>query len=192
VRRVTVRKRSTRRSGGIVKPAGAGVGGARVSAIMDGPLGQIRGHVVDVSGAVLRGVTVELEAGVLRRTAVTDGGGTFALSGVPTSPVTLTALLAGFGSQRLAYTFDQKPVQVDFMLQVRSVTETVTMSGQIAKDESEERRREPSQNVINLQRRAAGVLPVRIDVPRAGTSHQFVKPLVVDSETIVGFRYKRR
>jgi hypothetical protein len=49
-----------------------------------------------------------------------------------------------------------------------------------------------SQNVINLQRRAAGVLPVRIDVPRAGTSHQFVKPLVVDAETSVGFRYKRR
>jgi hypothetical protein len=50
----------------------------------------------------------------------------------------------------------------------------------------------PSQNVINLQRRAAGVLPVRIDVPRAGTSHQFVKPLVVDQEATVMFRYKRR
>ena len=51
---------------------------------------------------------------------------------------------------------------------------------------------EPSQNVINLQRRAAGVLPVRVDVPRAGTSHQFVKPLVVDQETVVSLRYKRR
>ena len=51
---------------------------------------------------------------------------------------------------------------------------------------------EPSQNVINLQRRAAGVLPVRVDVPRAGTSHQFVKPLVVDQEAAVTFRYKRR
>jgi hypothetical protein len=51
---------------------------------------------------------------------------------------------------------------------------------------------EPSQNVINLQRRTAGVLPVRVDVPRAGTSHQFVKPLVVDQETMVRFKYKRR
>lgn len=51
---------------------------------------------------------------------------------------------------------------------------------------------EPSQNVVNLQRRAAGVLPVRIEVPRAGTSHRFVKPLVVDQETVVSFRYKRR
>jgi hypothetical protein len=50
----------------------------------------------------------------------------------------------------------------------------------------------PSQNVIDLQRRATGVLPVRIDVPRAGRSHQFVKPLVVDQETTVTLRYKRR
>ena len=50
----------------------------------------------------------------------------------------------------------------------------------------------PSQNVIDLQRRATGVLPVRIEVPRAGTSHQFVKPLVVDRETAVKLRYKRR
>ena len=50
----------------------------------------------------------------------------------------------------------------------------------------------PSQNVINLQRRTAGVLPIRVDVPRAGTSHQFVKPLVVDQETVVKLRYKRR
>ena len=50
----------------------------------------------------------------------------------------------------------------------------------------------PSQNVVELQRRASGVLPVRVDIPRAGTSHQFVKPLVVDQETTVKLRYKRR
>ncbi len=57
---------------------------------------------------------------------------------------------------------------------------------------NEAQKQEPSQNVINLQKRAAGVLPVRVDVPRAGTSHQFVKPLVVDQETFVNLRYKRR
>jgi hypothetical protein len=51
---------------------------------------------------------------------------------------------------------------------------------------------EPSQNVIDLQRRAAGVLPIRVDVPRAGTSHQFVKPLVVDQEATVKLKYKER
>ena len=50
----------------------------------------------------------------------------------------------------------------------------------------------PSANVQNLQRRASGVLPVRMDVPRAGTSHRFVKPLVIDEETLVTFRYKKR
>jgi hypothetical protein len=50
----------------------------------------------------------------------------------------------------------------------------------------------PSQNVINLQKRASGVLPVRVDVPRAGVAHQFVKPLVVDQETMVTLKYKRR
>jgi hypothetical protein len=50
----------------------------------------------------------------------------------------------------------------------------------------------PSQAVINLQQRASGVLPVRIDVPRAGTSHQFVRLLVVDDQTSVDLRYKRK
>jgi hypothetical protein len=75
------------------------------------------------------------------------------------------------------------------------VAETVTVTGATPHaDASAEAQRkvEPSQNVINLQRRAAGVLPVRVDVPKAGTSHQFVKPLVVDQETVVAFRYKRR
>jgi len=56
------------------------------------------------------------------------------------------------------------------------------------KDENEA----PSANVQNLQRRASGVLPVRMEVPRAGTSHRFVKPLVIDEETLVTFRYKKR
>ena len=49
----------------------------------------------------------------------------------------------------------------------------------------------PSQNVVNLQQRAAGVLPIRVDVPRAGISHEFVKPLVVGDSPTVTLRYKR-
>ncbi len=49
-----------------------------------------------------------------------------------------------------------------------------------------------SANVINLQRRVAGVLPVAIDVPHAGTSFSFVRPLVLDEETKVTFSYKTR
>jgi hypothetical protein len=76
-------------------------------------------------------------------------------------------------------------------MRVGSVSETVTVTGQSPKVEDAAKLVEPSPNVINLQRRAAGVLPVRIDVPHAGTSHQFVKPLVVDQETVVSFRYQR-
>jgi hypothetical protein len=63
---------------------------------------------------------------------------------------------------------------------------------EVSRRSLEQRAQEPSLNVQSLQRRAAGVLPVRIDVPRAGTSHRFLKPLVVDEETVVQFRYKRR
>jgi hypothetical protein len=50
---------------------------------------------------------------------------------------------------------------------------------------------EPSLNVQSLQRRASGVLPVRMDVPRAVTSHRFVKPLVIDEPILVSFRYRQ-
>jgi hypothetical protein len=49
-----------------------------------------------------------------------------------------------------------------------------------------------SANVINLQRRVAGVLPVAVDVPHAGTSFSFVRPLVLDEETKVTFSYRSR
>jgi hypothetical protein len=47
-------------------------------------------------------------------------------------------------------------------------------------------------NVVNLQKRVAGVLPVPVDVPRAGKSFSFVRPLVLDEETKVTFSYKSR
>ena len=43
----------------------------------------------------------------------------------------------------------------------------------------------PSPKVLNLQTRVSGVPPVRVDVPRAGNSYRFVRPLVVDEETKV-------
>lgn len=47
-------------------------------------------------------------------------------------------------------------------------------------------------NVMNLQKRVAGVLPVAIDVPHTGTLFSFVRPLVLDEETKVTFSYKSR
>src|SRR5262249_12335753 len=80
---------------------------------------------------------------------------------------------------------------------VGEVFESVTVTGKSPVVQHSEREpqkaAEPlAQNVLNLQQRAAGILPVRVDVPRAGVSHQFVKPLVVDQETVVNLKYKRR
>jgi hypothetical protein len=78
------------------------------------------------------------------------------------------------------------------------LAETVTVTGQspLVDARSDDREKQvaapPSQNVVNLQARAAGVLPIRVDVPRAGVSHQFIKPLVINTEPVVKFRYKRR
>jgi hypothetical protein len=108
----------------------------------------------------------------------------------------LSAQLAGFRSASHAFLFDQQPQQIDFVLQVGSISESVTVVAQTPAPDRPNRDAQqaaaPSQNVINLQRRTAGVLPVRVDVPRAGTSHEFVKPLVVDQEAAVTFRYTRR
>jgi hypothetical protein len=49
-----------------------------------------------------------------------------------------------------------------------------------------------SANVFNLQQRVAGVLPIAVDVPRAGTSYRFLRPLVVNEETKLSFTYKSK
>jgi Carboxypeptidase regulatory-like domain len=179
--------------------------------VVNGAPGEVHGHVTDAVGADLPGVTIELASGPFKGSTVTNSKGAFVLTGVPNGRVTLTATLAGFSTEHREWYFDQSPVRVDFVMKVGSVAETVTVSAEAPRvdtqsaamqrastarereiDENSKRLVEPSQNVINLQQRAAGVLPVRIDVPRAGTSHKFVKPLVVDQETVVGFSYKRR
>jgi len=49
-----------------------------------------------------------------------------------------------------------------------------------------------SVNVYNWQKRVSGVLPVHVDVPRAGNSYRFVRPLVLDEETKVTFTHKTK
>jgi hypothetical protein len=87
-------------------------------------------------------------------------------------------------------------------LQAGAIAETVRVDAGTPKltepgrarsmDELQGQTQTPSQNVMNLQRRVSGVLPVRIDVPRTGIAFQFARPLVVDEPTTVTFKYKRR
>jgi hypothetical protein len=51
---------------------------------------------------------------------------------------------------------------------------------------------EQSANVGELQRKVVGVLPIAINIPRTGNSYRFVRPLVVDEETKLTFRYRRK
>jgi hypothetical protein len=198
---------------GIAGGTGRGPGNrAFEGALFSGPNvarpGQIVGRVVDQTGAALPGVTVIAEGSRQRQSAATDANGAFVLSGIPSGPIAVTGQLSGFATIHRSLMFDQRPRQVDFVMQVGPTSETVTVDVEApvvgteteqntkTRDEirsiRERAQTEPSANVQNLQRRASGVLPVRIEVPRAGTSHRFVKPLVIDEETVVTFRYKRR
>ena len=169
------------------------------------------------AGRAVPGVTVTaIGEGNVRRIAVTDGNGFFTLHGVPSGRVTVSSDLAGFASARRSFTFDQRPRQVDFTMRVNALSETVSVEAEaplidtktsemevtvrpnanVAQRDVERRGEETQQaapqNIIDLQRRVAGVLPVAVDVPRAGTAYRFVKPLVLDEETRVTFRYKQR
>ena len=164
-----------------------------VTVSVDGPARLMTGRVVDDSGAVLPGVTIEVASMAGVRTVVTDGNGAFAVSDVLPGPVTVMATLSGFQSARSSFTADERTRRLEIAMPVGTLKETVTVTGEVARvDVQKAVATPPSQNVVDLQRKATGVLPVRIDVPRAGTSHQFIKPLVVDQETVVRLRYKRR
>jgi hypothetical protein len=73
-----------------------------------------------------------------------------------------------------------------------TMTDRAGVPQRVQKSADKKQDEEPSVNVQNLQRRVAGVLPVRVDVPRAGHSYHFVRPLVVDEDTSVRFRYRTR
>ena len=181
-----------------------------------GVAGQILGTVRDLSGAVLPGVTIEVSSPAFServRSAISDQNGRFIFTNLPAGRMRVTASLAGFTTVTHDFDFDRRSRQITIEMTVGSVTETITVTAEapmvnttsaarqfVFKNDSDEPQRAPapppvvppSQNIVELQRRTTGVLPVRIDIPRAGTSHQFVKPLVVDQETTVRLRYKRR
>jgi hypothetical protein len=155
--------------------------------------------MADGAGGVLPGVTVTIEIGRLRRSVVSDSQGEFTFSGLPAGEAVLTAELAGFTTRRATFVFDGNPRRAELDMELGTITETVTVMGLSELERTDKDRAEkavvqmaaPSQNVVNLQARASGVLPIRVEVPRAGVSHQFVKPLVVGTEATVKLRYKR-
>jgi hypothetical protein len=169
--------------------------------------GQLGGVLVDQSGAMVPNARITVTqpgtGGV--RNVVTDSSGHWVVSNLISGPVEFAAYAPGF--KRLDYKFNYdatRPVPLGSTLQVAAATEaiTVTSSGADIRDyqrierdlkkNAEKQQTAASVNVFNLQQRISGVLPVRVDVPRAGNSYNFVRPLVLDEETKVTFTYKSK
>jgi hypothetical protein len=177
--------------------------------------GQIGGTVVDPQGAVIPNAQVQVtsvDKGVTR-TATSDSAGNWMVSGMPSGLVKIEASAAGFQKQVYSQTpFDAaKPLPYSLQLNVSAATETVEVTaaaptietsmtqtkrgGRERRDEEKDRpkpQQPASANVFNLQKKVAGVLPVRIDVPRAGSSYRFARALVLNEETKLTFNYKTK
>ncbi len=174
--------------------------------------GQIGGIITDANGAVVPNalVTITNKQTGGTRTTRSDGDGRWVMSGADPGPVRVTVGSAGFKDvQQDMELLATAPSRIGTTLEAGAVTETVTVTGSgramnslsvdgLNKLETNARQVQqmqlltPSQNVFNLQRRIAGVLPVKVDVPRAGRSYKFVRPLVMDEETRVTFQYKAK
>jgi hypothetical protein len=174
--------------------------------------GQVGGVVVDPSGAVLAGaqVSVTNTANGLTMSAVTDGSGHWAVSNFPSGNGKLRVDANGYKTLVQQFNYDaSRPAQYVSTLNLGSVSETVEVTAQaistlplsgrnyasLAQLEGNAKKQATnaaSANVVNLQRRVAGVLPVAIEVPRTGTSFEFARALVLDEETRVTFSYRSR
>jgi len=181
------------------------------------PAGQMGGYVTDQTGAVVQNaqVTVTSSDNGISRSTVTDAAGHWTVLGLPSGNYKLKVESRGFRTNVENIRYDSsQPSMYGGVLNVGAAAETVevTASAPILNTETsmsslavEGRNfskimplapgavsQNASANVMNLQKRVAGVLPVAIDVPRAGTSFSFVRPLVLDEETKVTFSYKSR
>jgi hypothetical protein len=167
--------------------------------------GQVGGVLADPSGAVIPNarVTVTEPSTGFSMTSMTDSAGRWVVSNVPTGRIRIQAQAAGFQQGVRDANYDASGASTySFALNVGAMAETVEVTaepinGRVYSELQQmpkkiPQQNSPSGNVLDLQKRVAGVLPVAIDVPRAGTSFSFVRPLVLDEETKVTFSYKSR
>jgi hypothetical protein len=154
-------------------------------------------------------VTVTNASTGVSMNAVTDANGRWLISNFPSGSGKIRVDATGFKTLVQQFAYDaNRPAEYMSNMSLAAATETVEVSAQAVEVPMNgrnyvelsqlERAREKqlanaaSANVMNLQRRVAGVLPVAIEVPRTGTSFAFAKALVLDEETKVTFNYKSR
>jgi hypothetical protein len=173
---------------------------------------QLGGVVIDPSGAVIPSAIVEVQNTATHTTwsASTSSDGRWLLPNVPSGTYQLTAHAPGFQTMRSTVSYDESnPHAYQIGLNVSAATQTIevraealtldTSTSQIGGHKEKKNKNAPapppppaSTNVYNLQQRVAGVLPVAVDIPRAGASYRFLRPLVLNEETKLSFAYKSK
>jgi hypothetical protein len=193
----------------VVGPAPGELNLARLEA------GQLGGIVFDPNGAMVVNATVTVtdENTGSTQSTVTDAQGRWAVFGLRTGVVRVRVEAQGFKSSeyhQLDFNASRSTL-ISSHLEVAGAAEQITVQGtaridresRSAQIDRESRRLQqeiaksqqaqinaPSSNVINFQRKVAGILPVRVEVPRAGKSYRFVRPLILEEETTIKFRYR--
>jgi len=168
--------------------------------------GQVGGVIVDPNGAVVPGAEISVtntQTGTSLSTK-SDDEGHWRIAGMQPGAVRVAISSPGFKKTQLYLDLlETKPVRLGTTMEVASVSEVVVITADAGESNSREiedklkkdraaQLNTASQNVFNLQRRVAGILPVAVEVPRSGKSYRFVRPLVMEEETRITFQYRSR
>jgi hypothetical protein len=170
---------------------------------------QLGGVVLDPSGAFISSAIVEVQNTATHATwsASTSSDGRWLLPNLPSGIYQISASAAGFQTMRSTISYDaSNPRAYQIALNVGTVNSAImveveaprieTSTSQISFGKHKKAAPPPpppaSANVYNLQQRVAGVLPVAVDIPRAGASYRFLRPLVLNEETKLSFAYKSK
>jgi hypothetical protein len=173
---------------------------------------QIGGVVIDPSGAVISSaiVMVKNPSTDFAWNTTTSSDGHWLIQNIPSGTYQITAHAPGFQTMRSTISYDaSNPRAYQIGLNVGTVNQSIevsadtitlnTESAQIGGHKEKKNKNAPpapapppSSNVYNLQQRVAGVLPVAVDIPRAGASYRFLRPLVLNEETKLSFTYKSK
>ena len=171
---------------------------------------QLGGVVIDPNGGFISGAIVELKNLSTNATwsASTSSDGRWLLPNVPSGTYQLSSHSPGFQAMLSTISYDaSNPHAYQIGLNAASTTQTIEVTAESPSIDTSMAqlgsRKKPknvpapapppaSANVYNLQQRVAGVLPVAVDIPRAGTSYRFLRPLVLSEETKLSFTYKSK
>jgi hypothetical protein len=176
--------------------------------------GQLGGYVFDPSGSIIPNAHLQIQnlTNGASWSAVSAADGSWRIGGLLSGTYRVTATSQGFQDTVLNIPYDAaNPHAYRIGLDIGTATSTVTVEASAVELNTEspqiwtkdrKHKKESlaaplppptaSANVFNLQQRVAGVLPVAVDVPRAGTSYRFIRPLVVNEETKLNFTYKSK